>query len=593
MTGAVAQDYLLPELVAQDNVERPRPTDREVSRVGVRETEQEPETKQEPEVKQERVPRLAKEGYSRTSLTPHTTKSVNISPIEQVEEFVKLPKQETENKELTKDEPEPDTQVLSNSVPSEVLNESKHITRPTQDDSSNSASAPVINIPDLGGSSNLEPIFELPVLDLEGEQEPIIEESEVDWPNVETPVVEEPIIETPEANYIEMTVQATMYSQHQPGLSNWTAAGYNLNETPNIIAVNPDVIPYGSVVDIEGLGVYIAGDTGSYVTWGGHYTTGIDIHTNDLDEAYQFGKQFVNIKVYPAGTDLSQTQTSSKIISEEPSLDGGVSLDDEPSYQEPIIEEPVYVEPVIEEPVIEEPVVEEPIIEEPVVEEPIIEEPIIDEPVIEDPIIEEPIIEEPVIDEPVVEEPVIEEPVVEEPVIEEPVVEEPVIEWPVVEEPVIDEPVIEEPVVEEPVVEEPVIEESVVEEPVIEEPTDYYGNYAGDLFSTANKYIGTPYVWGGKSPSGFDCSGFVYYVFMEAYGINVGGWTGEQQYAGQLISVDEAQPGDLYFWGSYGGDTYHVAIATGGGSYIHASQPGTPLGYGSVSSFTPDFAIRL
>lgn len=115
---------------------------------------------------------------------------------------------------------------------------------------------------------------------------------------------------------------------------------------------------------------------------------------------------------------------------------------------------------------------------------------------------------------------------------------------------------------------------------------------SGDLLSNAAKYIGTPYVWGGKSPGGFDCSGFVQYVYRETYGMEIGGWTGAQESAGTRISVAEAQPGDLYFWGSPGG-TYHVAIATGGGSYIHASQPGTPLGYSDINSFTPTFAVRI
>nr|WP_276932166.1 NlpC/P60 family protein [Globicatella sulfidifaciens] len=113
------------------------------------------------------------------------------------------------------------------------------------------------------------------------------------------------------------------------------------------------------------------------------------------------------------------------------------------------------------------------------------------------------------------------------------------------------------------------------------------------LLSNASQYLGTPYVWGGKSPSGFDCSGFVQYVFKQTYGIDVGGYTGAQEYAGTQISVAEAQPGDLYFWGSPGA-TYHVAIATGGGGYIHASQPGIPLEYNSISSyFMPSFAVRV
>lgn len=116
-------------------------------------------------------------------------------------------------------------------------------------------------------------------------------------------------------------------------------------------------------------------------------------------------------------------------------------------------------------------------------------------------------------------------------------------------------------------------------------------NVAG-LIANAEAYIGTPYVWGGKTPAGFDCSGFVQYVFQQTYGIDVGGWTGAQEHAGTRISTAEARPGDLYFWGDPG-STYHVAIATGGGEYIHAVQPGTSLRYGSSSSFTPDFAVRV
>lgn len=127
------------------------------------------------------------------------------------------------------------------------------------------------------------------------------------------------------------------------------------------------------------------------------------------------------------------------------------------------------------------------------------------------------------------------------------------------------------------------------EEPAAEAPA---ASTYGDVLSTAAKYVGTPYVWGGKSPSGFDCSGFVQYVFKEAYGIDVGSWTVPQESAGTRISVSEAQAGDLYFWGE-AGSTYHVAIATGGGNFIHASQPGTPLGYNNIQNFTPQFAVRV
>ena len=141
----------------------------------------------------------------------------------------------------------------------------------------------------------------------------------------------------------------------------------------------------------------------------------------------------------------------------------------------------------------------------------------------------------------------------------------------------------------QPAQEAPAAPAAAEEEPAAEAPA---ASTYGDVLSTAAKYVGTPYVWGGKSPSGFDCSGFVQYVFKEAYGIDVGSWTVPQESAGTRISVSEAQAGDLYFWGD-AGSTYHVAIATGGGNFIHASQPGTPLGYNNIQNFTPQFAVRV
>lgn len=114
------------------------------------------------------------------------------------------------------------------------------------------------------------------------------------------------------------------------------------------------------------------------------------------------------------------------------------------------------------------------------------------------------------------------------------------------------------------------------------------------LISFAEQFIGTPYVWGGKQPGGFDCSGYVYYVFQQVYGINVGGWTGEQQNSGSRIGVGEAQAGDLYFWSNGEGAPYHVALATGNGNYLHAVDFGRPLSYGTVSDyFMPSFAVRV
>lgn len=137
-----------------------------------------------------------------------------------------------------------------------------------------------------------------------------------------------------------------------------------------------------------------------------------------------------------------------------------------------------------------------------------------------------------------------------------------------------------------PVVESaPVVSAPVVTAPTLSAPT-------GDVVSIAAKYIGVPYVWGGKTPSGFDCSGFTSYVFREAYGIEIGGYTVPQENSGTQIAVSSAQAGDLIFWGSRGA-TYHVAIYVGGGQYIHAPAPGQTVTYSSYNLSGASFAVRV
>ena len=109
--------------------------------------------------------------------------------------------------------------------------------------------------------------------------------------------------------------------------------------------------------------------------------------------------------------------------------------------------------------------------------------------------------------------------------------------------------------------------------------------------SYALSFLGTPYVYGGTTPAGFDCSGFVQYVFNN-FGKNIGRTTYQQQYAGTHIDISQAQAGDLYFWGS-SGSAYHVAIALGNGQYVMAPAPGQSVRTGSVQYYTPSFAVRV
>ncbi|MCT7696769.1 C40 family peptidase [Lactobacillus crispatus] len=99
---------------------------------------------------------------------------------------------------------------------------------------------------------------------------------------------------------------------------------------------------------------------------------------------------------------------------------------------------------------------------------------------------------------------------------------------------------------------------------------------------------GVPYVWGGESMSGFDCSGLTQYVYAQA-GINIPRTSEAQAGAVTQKPVSQAQPGDLLFWNE-GGDIGHVAIYIGNGQYVQAPQPGQNVQIQSISAFTPSFA---
>ena len=88
------------------------------------------------------------------------------------------------------------------------------------------------------------------------------------------------------------TVQATGYSTQQRGLSTHTATGIDLRVNPRVIAVDPRVIPLGSLVEVQGLGVYVAGDTGGAIK--GNI---IDIHYPTVGQALNWGRRNVKIRV--------------------------------------------------------------------------------------------------------------------------------------------------------------------------------------------------------------------------------------------------------------------------------------------------------
>ena len=99
------------------------------------------------------------------------------------------------------------------------------------------------------------------------------------------------------------------------------------------------------------------------------------------------------------------------------------------------------------------------------------------------------------------------------------------------------------------------------------QPAPSSSGKGSSIVSTAYNYIGVPYVYGGSSPRGFDCSGLVQYVYRQN-GISLPRTSGSQAGVGRGVSLSDAQPGDIV---CYPG---HVAIYIGGGQVIHAPYPG-------------------
>lgn len=104
----------------------------------------------------------------------------------------------------------------------------------------------------------------------------------------------------------------------------------------------------------------------------------------------------------------------------------------------------------------------------------------------------------------------------------------------------------------------------------------------GAIVASAQKYLGVPYVWGGTSPRGFDCSGLVQYVCKQN-GISLPRTAASQRNAGKYVSRADLQPGDLVFFKS-GSHISHVGIYIGGGNMIHAPQTGDVVKVSSINS---------
>ena len=104
------------------------------------------------------------------------------------------------------------------------------------------------------------------------------------------------------------------------------------------------------------------------------------------------------------------------------------------------------------------------------------------------------------------------------------------------------------------------------------------------VIAFASNFLGTPYLWGGTTPAGFDCSGFTQYVYAH-FGVRLGRTTYDQIKDGVAVSKDNLQPGDLLFYGN--GSPTHMGMYIGNGMYIHAPRTGDVIKISPIAR--PDY----
>jgi len=119
----------------------------------------------------------------------------------------------------------------------------------------------------------------------------------------------------------------------------------------------------------------------------------------------------------------------------------------------------------------------------------------------------------------------------------------------------------------------------------LDDGTDTDAGIGAQVAEIAKRYIGVPYVYGGSTPSGFDCSGFTSYVYAKV-GVSLPHSSTAQRSAGRVVSAADARPGDI-IW-----SPGHVAIYLGNGKQIDAPRPGHTIQIRSIWQSNPVF-IRV
>ncbi|WNB84704.1 C40 family peptidase [Cellulomonas sp. ATA003] len=105
------------------------------------------------------------------------------------------------------------------------------------------------------------------------------------------------------------------------------------------------------------------------------------------------------------------------------------------------------------------------------------------------------------------------------------------------------------------------------------------------IVEIASRYVGVPYLWGGTTPSGFDCSGYTSYVFAQV-GIKLPRTSSAQRNVGTVVPRSQAQPGDLIWTPG------HIAIYAGGNTQVDAPRPGKSIQIREIWQSNPTF-IRV